>query len=184
MNKKIAISVSLIAIVLIGVYAMFKGSEYTVEITQEQIQEAIDKQMPFEKSFAFIFNLSASNTKVILTEGSERIGASTDIGLNVKVKDVSKDFGGSVLSSTAIRYDKEQSRFYLQDPLFDDIQVEGLADKYEASVLKGVKKVMGLYLTDVPVYTIKDDNMKMKLAKAFLKNVGVSEGRLVITLGY
>jgi hypothetical protein len=83
-----------------------------------------------------------------------------------------------------VRYDQENFCLHLLSPEIQELQVEGVPEKYTKAVSLGTRKILQQYITDVPVYKIKDDNLKLKLAKAVLKNAEVIDGKLVITLGY
>ena len=37
---------------------------------------------------------------------------------------------------------------------------------------------------EVPVYTIRDDSLQRRLARAVVRDVAVRNGRVVVTLGY
>lgn len=188
MNRKLAVITSavLVGLVLAGTIAFFalKGDEYTVYVEQDQIQAAIDKKLPFSKRVALIFDLNVRNTKVSLTPGSDRISASTDVDLGGQLKGEEKKVGGTVTSEAGIRYDQENFCFYILDPEIKSVTIQGIPEKYTSRVADGTKPILQKYLSDVRVYKIKDDNLKMKLAKAVLKKVEVVQGKLALTLGY
>ena len=176
----------LLGLLVVGVVAFFmiQGAEYTIYIEREQIQQAVDKKLPYEKRFALIFVLAVKNTRVFLTDGSDRIGASTDLELNVKIKDKPKNLGGFIKSETGVRYDQGNFCFYLLGPEIKELKIRGIPERYTRAVSAGTKRILEQYMSDVPVYKIKDDSLKLKLAKAVLKDVEVVNGRLVVTLGY
>ena len=188
MPRKLAIIAGATLLGLVGVvviaFFMFRGTEYTITLDEDQLQAAIDKKLPYEKKFAFIFLLSVRSTEVSLIEGTDRIGAVTDLDLNIKLGDNPKNLGGSIQSETGIRYDQEQFCFYLLSPEIQEVKIEGVPEKYTKPVSSGTKKIMQAYITDVPVYRIKDDTLKMQLAKAVLKKAAVRNGKLELTLGY
>ena len=188
MKRKLIIAALVICVcIVVGIataFFVFKGAEFVVALEKEQIQEAIDKKMPYEKSLAFIFKLQARNTTVLLESGSNRIGASTDVLLNMKLNDNDKNLGGYVRSDTGIRYDQKDFCFYLINPVVQELKIQGIPEKYTAVVTGSAKKLLEHYLLDIPVYKINDKNLKLKLAKAVLKKVDVVDGKLVLTLGY
>lgn len=186
-RKAVIVSVALalgLLIVTVVAFSLFKGTEYTIYIEKNQIQKNLDNKLPYEKKFALIFLLKVQNTKVFLTEGSNRIGASTDVEVTIKIGDKPKHIGGFIKSETGVRYDQDKFCFYLLTPEIQELKIQGIPDKYTKAVSSGTKKILRRYVTDVPVYKIKDKNLKLKLAKAILKNVQVVNGKLAITLGY
>ncbi len=182
----IKLATILLAVGAIGAAAIFglKGSEHTVYVEQEQIQAAIDGKLPYKKPFKLIFELTVRNTKVNLTEGSERIGATTDVELNVKLGEKLKNLGGTVGAEASIRYDQEKFCFYIVEPEITDVKIQGVPEEYTDRAAAGTKPILQSYLSDVRVYEIRDNNLKLKLAKAVLKDVKVVDGKLALTLGY
>ncbi len=165
-------------------FFVLKGAEFTFSLSKEDLQAAIDSRLPYEKKFALIFVLTVKNTKVFLTEGSDRIGCSTDLELNAKLEDVQKNLGGYIKSEAGIRYDQEKFCFYLLKPELQDLWIQGIPEKYTTAVSVGTKLIIRQYLEEVIVYRISDRSLQRKLARCVLKRVNVVNGRLVITLGY
>ncbi|HPF38512.1 MAG TPA: DUF1439 domain-containing protein [Phycisphaerae bacterium] len=188
MNRKTAVIASgllagLAITVTIAFFAL-KGDEFTVYVEPEKIQEAIDAKLPFSKRVALIFDLHIRDTKITLPEGTDRIQASTNIDLGGKLQGETKNVGGAVVSEAGIRYDQENFCFYILDPEVRSVTIQGVPEQYTQRVTDAAKPILQKYLSEVRVYRIRDDNVKMKLAKAVLKRVRVAHGKLELTLGY
>ena len=142
--------------------------------------------MPARESLMqlFIIKLTVKNTKVYLSDGSDRIGASTDVELNFNIGKNLKNLGGFIKSETALRYDQDSFSFYLSQPELQELQVQGIPPKYTKIVTDKSQEIMREFIKSVKVYQIKDDDLKHRLAKAVLKRVEVINGQLVIVLGY
>lgn len=187
MKKVKVITLSLLAVFLISavtVFLIFKGQEFTIHLDKETLQTAINKKMPFEKKFLLVCKLTVMNTTVLLQEGSRRIGATTNVELSLNVGKNPKVLTGSTTADAGLQYDQETSTFYLQQPFIRDLKIAGIPEKYITSVSAKSQEILQDYLNKVPVYRVKDDNMKMKLAKAVIKNIQVLDGTVAVTLGY
>jgi hypothetical protein len=182
----IALISIILLIIIIGLVAYFivMDREITINIPQSQIQKAVNKKMPYKKRFALIFTLTAQDTKVLLKDGSDRIGAITNVNLNIGLGGNSVNVGGSVHASTGVRYDNSKFRFYLKSPAIEDVKIGGIPEQYTSVVSATCKTIMLELIDEVPVFTIKDKDLKTKLAKAVLKKVNIVDGALAVTLGY
>ncbi|NRA39320.1 MAG: DUF1439 domain-containing protein [Planctomycetes bacterium] len=127
-------------IALFAAYLIFKGSEYTVIIEKEKIQEAINKKMPFEKTFYLVLKLTINETQIQLNEGSERLTISTAIDLAVNVGKKEKHFSGQVTASSELHYEPSHHQFYLQNPIIENIHIKGVPDKYSKIVSSTAKE--------------------------------------------
>jgi hypothetical protein len=182
--KKVGVSLIVIATaILFGVLFFLKGDGLSISLTRGQIQSAINAHMPYEKKMAFIFTLTLKNTEVLLKNGSDRIGVLTHVEMSVRLGDKSEGRSGSIQAMTGIRYDPETFRFYLQKPQVEDILIEDVPSKYTDMVEKAGREILETFLDEIHVYTIDDKDMKMKLARAVLKDVNIVNGSLRITLG-
>jgi hypothetical protein len=182
----IAIIFVILLIIAIGLVAYFvvMDREITINIPQSQIQKAVNKKMPYKKQFALIFTLIAQDTQVILKDGSDRIGAITNVKLDINLGGNTVDLGGSIHASTGIRYDNSKFCFFLKTPAIEEVKIRGIPEQYTSMASATCKTIMLELINEVPVYTIKDKDLKTKLAKAVLKRVEIADGALAVTLGY
>ena len=162
----------------------FRGRTWQVFIERDQIQSAIDAKLPYEKDFLLVLTLRITALMVQLEEGSDRIGADADLGLNLQVGSAREPLGASVRVDARLRYDQQRFCFYIVDPIVQRASLRGIPDRYTALALRYAQLGLQHLVNEVPVYTIRDDSLKLKLARAVVRDVAVHNGRVVVTLGY
>ena len=151
---------------------------YTVELSEDELQEKIEAKMPLEKT-KYLINVVLTEPDVELVEGSDRIG--------FKCKIMAKLPGGIEATGDAyidgnISYNSDKGEFHLVDPELKDLNINGVSEKYKEKIRKIVEKVVKKSLAQFPVYRFKDNRLKHKLAKALLDSVVVKNQRLILEL--
>jgi hypothetical protein len=166
------------------VFFMFFKNEQTFHIGKNQIQQAVNLKIPVTKPLNSRLDLTVKDMEVLLEAGRDQIGAAADIDLIVKIGPNPKTLSGFVKAWTGIRYDQSEHCFYLRNPEIEELNIDGIPVPLTKIVPTAVKPVMTALILEVPFFVIKDDNLKMQLAKAVLKDVKVSDGAVTVTLGY
>lgn len=170
-------------IALAGTYFYFAGKEYTIRLTEAQIQSKLENKMPLSKSVFFIFKVTLDNPRVKLENGSSRINAGMDVLLNITVNKQPIPLGGSIDVSGGIKYNPETAQFFLTDPVIENLKVQGLPEKHTNKANKALSKVLTEFYKKNPIYTLKAKDAKKAAAKLLLKNIVVKNKELVVTLG-
>jgi hypothetical protein len=156
-------------------------SNYTVDISQSELQEHINKKFPIEQNIMF-GELSLANPKIKLDDVKHRLIVGFDF--EYKMPFFSKQ-SAYMEASGNLSYDKNKSAFYLKKPEIENI-------KYQNASLKKVvpdsmKNMMNTFISEFfskqEIYKIKDDSLKSKLYKKTLKKVDIRDGNLQLTLG-
>ena len=175
-----------LGLALVGIVAwrMFAGRTYQLFIEREQIQAAIDPKLPFVKDFLLVLKLRIHALTVRLEEGSERIGAEVGMDLNVHVDTAREAIGATGFVDAKLRYDQQRFCFFIVDPTVRRAALQGIPDRYVDLAVRYGQLGLQHLVNEVPVYTIRDDTLKLKLARAVLQDVAVHNGRVVVTLGY
>ena len=170
--------------VVVGVYLYFRGETYTFVLERQTIQNAVSKKVPLEKRFALIFKLTVHQADVLLTEGSDRIGIDAAAVLNIGLGKEPKSLDGSINADTSLSYNQDTFCFYLHNPVVHGLTIQGIPQRYTDRVSKASQSMLHKHLPTIRVYRISDKNLKMKLARAVLKDVRVKDGKLHVTLGF
>lgn len=182
--KKIALLLSVLLIVgAVGTYFYFSGKVYTIKLTETQLQEKLQKKMPINKTVLFIVQITLDNPRVQLVDGSNRINAGLDVILNITVDKQPLPLGGSVDVSGGITYNSKTAKFFLTDPIIENLKVQGLPSKHTNKANKALSKVLTKFYKDNPVYTLRATDAKKAAAKLVLKTVKIENQELVVTLG-
>ncbi len=150
---------------------------YTVEITEAELQEKIEAMMPLEKNKLFI-SVILSDPDITLIEGNDEVGIFSNIEV---VTPVGKGKGKAYITGT-LSYDPEKGAFFYKKPKIDRLEIDKVPEKYIPKVKKIAEKLARKILKKKPVYKLKDDTLKQKLAKSLLQSVSVKDKVLLLEL--
>ncbi|WP_282610157.1 DUF1439 domain-containing protein [Pelagibius sp. Alg239-R121] len=180
---RIAVTVVVVLAIAAGTYFFFSGKEYRFRFTEDQLQEKLAKKLPFTKTYLLFFEVTLDNPRITLTEGSSRVQAGLDLGLNIQIGGQPKPLGGAVDASGIPSYVPEAGAFYLTDPVIENLGVQGIPAKYATKVKNVLTKALAAYYAEHPILTLKETSVKQSAVQLVLKSVVVENGKLVITLG-
>lgn len=183
MNKNIIIGVIVLGVLLGGAYLYFMGKRYEITITQEQIDTALAKHYPVTKKYLLIFAITYSNPHVVLLEDSDRVQVGMDATLNIRLNDETKELGGGATVTSGIRFDSDSHEFFLDDTVFDRLQIEGVPQEWSALVTDFASKVAKEFVETKPVYRLEAKDTKTTAAKLLLKGFEVRNQAINVTLG-
>ena len=156
-----------------------KSGTLTVKVSREEIQRRLDATFPVDQQ-VLLTRVVLEHPKVILTNGSDRIG----VGLDVRVEiPIVGPRSGSVTVSGGIDYRREQKAFFLRDPKLEQIQVEGLTAEQLGLVKSPLESVTTAALTVFPIYEFKQRNVGEITAEHVLRKVYVKDGNVYAELG-
>ncbi len=183
MKKNLLIAAVVILLLLIGAYFYFSGKEYSVRLTELEIQTKLAEKLPITKTYFFIFQLTISNPRVRLENGSSSVNAGLDVVLNITVGENLKPLGGTVDVSGGIRYASENGEFFLTNPKIENFEIQGINPKYTNKVNASITKFLNEYYEKNAIYTLNYSDSKQTVARMILKDVIVDNKELAITLG-
>lgn len=173
----------IVVLVVVGAAAYFGWrflqEGFTVEITQQQIQTQIDPKFPIQKNY-LVVNVTLSNPKVVLKDGSDRIFVGADVAVTVPTQP--KGTGSTMLSGKVI-YEKDQGAFLLTDLRVEDLKIQGISEQTVEKTKETLSQVAAQVLNRFPIYKFNEEDRAQKLAKGFLKSIEVRGGKLRVTLG-
>ncbi len=151
---------------------------YTLALSQAKLQKKISAMMPMVKEKYFV-SVILSKPEVSLIEGSSKIGVFTHI--EVVVPKGIKGSGRVKLTGT-LSYKAETYEFFFKNPIIEKLEVDKLSDIYTGSVKKIIQLVARKILAVRPIYQLKDDKVKHKVAKSMLQSVSVNNKKLLLEL--
>jgi len=151
---------------------------YTLEITKNTLQQKIAAMMPMERSKYFI-TVILSNPNVDLLEDNNRISISSDMSASIPGGIRGK---GRATITGSIRYDNKQGAFYLDNPAIEKLHIDKVPDQYLPQVKAIAQKALSRSLSSRPLYQLKDNDLKQKLAKSLLKGIEVKNEILFVEL--
>lgn len=151
---------------------------YTVELTQQQLQQQLAAMMPVEKE-AFFVKVVLSEPRIDLLEGSNELGVFTNIKL---VAPGGVEGTGRARITGTISYKKQDGSFYLHNPKLTQLEIDQIPSQYHAKVQELGQFALDNSVSHRPLFTLSDDDMKQKMAKSVLQSVTVNSGKLIIVL--
>lgn len=181
--KKIIITALVLVLGLAGALLYFHNKQYNVIITQQQIDDALQKKFPVTKTHLLIFRITYSNPHLTLLPESNRIEVGLDAEVNIKILNESKKLGGTVLVTSALAYRNETKQFFLSSPEINKVAIQGIPQQYLDKVTDFASNAAREYLQEFPVYTLTAKDTKTAAAKLLLKDVQVKSSEIHVTLG-
>jgi hypothetical protein len=183
MKKATIILIALLIITAGLTFYYFSEKEYVFRLTESQIQEKLNKNLPLTKSYLFIFQVTLDNPRVTLTNGSKRVGAGLDVILNIQIGNESKPLSGSIDVSGGVKYLPDKGQFFLTDSVIENLKVEGVPAKYTEKVNSVLTKALAIYYAEHPIYSLRASDVKQAAVRLVLKDVIIQNSELVVTLG-
>lgn len=168
----------LITLLFIFVAPASFGFSYDLEMTEAEIQEKVSALMPIERKKLF-FTVVVSDPKVDLIASTNEIAVFANLaamapgGLNLT--------GRTKLQGT-LSYDAKEGAFYFHNPKVMTIEIDQLPEQFAPKVKELTQSAMSKATEKRPIYRLKDDDLKQKLAKSVLKSIVVKDEKLVATL--
>ena len=188
MNRKIKIIISgsilgLLVAVVSGYY-IFKDHIFEIVIEKSQIQDSVNSKLPFQKTYFVIFQAAIDSAQVILEDGSDRSGIDSAVKLNIVLNDNNEELGCGFIGSGKIRYEKQDSSFYLDDLNIEKLNIQGVPEKYQGKISSIAALLLKDHFARKPIYKLNQGSLKIQLARAVLKDVKIINGKLYVYLGY
>lgn len=166
----------LLVLFLVSPFVM--AYSYTMEISEQAIQNKISAMMPMERKF-LIFSVIISDPKVSLIKDNNKIGVLTNISV------ITPDGGrndGRISFTGTLSYNSEQGAFYFYNPVIETLEIDRLPEVYAADVRKITQLAVTNALATYPVYKLQADDLRQKYIKSVLESVIVDGGKLLVTL--
>ncbi|CAA6676735.1 MULTISPECIES: DUF1439 domain-containing protein [unclassified Lentimonas] len=183
MKSKWIVAVLLVSVIFGAGFLYFQGKRYEVVITQSQIDQGLASRFPVSKQYLRIFSITYSNPTVELLEVADRVQVGMDVTLNLRINNEPKELGGGATVTSGIRYEPEAQVFYLDDVVFDRLEVQGLPQKWLKPVTEFASKVAEDFIESQPIYRLEAKDAKTAAAKMLLKGFEVRAQAVHVTLG-
>jgi len=154
------------------------AAAYTVELTREEVQQAVDGYFPVKHVTPLIM-ITAYRPKVSLDQSSSRVGLEFSVLANVPGILTGEGRG---LIDGDLEYRHKTGEFYLRDPKIVSLDIYDLPPEVIKPVQLGLQQLMRQSLPVILVYKLKDDDLKQRMAKSVLSSVAVRKGKLILEL--
>lgn len=166
-------------LVLFSLSQWASALSYTVEVPKQIIEDQISFHMPLEKRLPLAV-IRLSEPKLSLLEASNEVS----LFLNVDVT-MLKGFKGAGRGELvgSIDYRPEEGAFYLVNPRIVNLSIDHVPAFVVPKISNAAQGLLAKSLAGYPIYRLKDNDPKHKMAKASLKKVTVAHDTLLLTLG-
>lgn len=170
---------SLLILLAVNLLLTTKAQAITLKFTQAELQKKVMEMMPVTKK-KFLVTVVISNPLVTLPPKGNHIQVKCDIEANAPGN---LKTNGTIQITGSLSYNREKGSFHLKNPSIDHMHIEKLSPKMLTTVKNLSQTALIKVMHRRPVFTLKDDKMKHKLAKAVLKSVEVKDGILYVNMG-
>ncbi len=147
---------------------------YTLNLSESELQSALDKKQPFTKK-KVLYKLNLQKAELDLHESENRLSLSSEFSFSTLASEPVK---GECRLSGRLVYKAKQSSFYLQDVELNSLRIDGISDKQLAKMSPVADLALKKLIASRALYTLKEDDIKQKLAKASLDSVKVNNKSL------
>jgi len=152
--------------------------EYTVEVTEQQLQQQLARIMPVQQEKYFVTVVLSDPVLELAKEGNE-------VGLFANIKMMAP--GGIQGSGRAkvmggISYKKETGSFYLDNPKIAHLEVDQIPAQFHENIKELAQMALSNSMANRALFTLRDENVQEKLAKSVLQSVKIASGKIVMVL--
>ncbi|KAB2641048.1 MAG: DUF1439 domain-containing protein [Verrucomicrobia bacterium] len=156
----------------------------TVNLSQGEINAALAKKFPKDKTYLKIVRVTYLNPRAVLLPDQDKVRVSVDVRVVVGVAGLlGKSYTGSAALITRIGYHPADYQFFLEQPELQSLEAAQLPESYRAALQDGLNHLAGELGDAVPIYQLTKNDTQTNLAKLLLKNVAIHKDKVVVTLG-
>jgi hypothetical protein len=134
----------------------FIPDHYT--FTQAQVQEALQRKFPLERSASQILDVTLSNPLVGMAPDRNRVTVQLDARLASPL--MPNPVNGVFTLSTQLAYDEASHSVILVSPTVDNTQVTGDAAQYAQQINAAGAVLATRFLDRYPIYTFKPEQLQ------------------------
>jgi hypothetical protein len=174
MNTKI-FSILLILVTLYGC-----ATDRTVNISEAQIQEMLNRKLALPISVLKIFDVNLSNSQVRLDRTTGRMFTTLDTNMTSSL--LGKNLDGKLGISGKLRFDASSQSIVLDDPKIEQLTLNGVGGKYNDLLNALTKNVEGEMLNGITLYTVKPEDLNYRGMHYSPKDMQITDKGLQLTL--
>ena len=161
---------------------VFSGcaSDRTVNVSEAQIQEMLNKKLALPISVLKFFDVNLSNSLVKFDKTTGRMTTTLDTNMSSQILD--KTLAGKMGISGKLRFDAASNSIVLDDPKIEQFTLDGAGSKYNDLLNALAKTVGGEMLNGLTLYTVKPEDLKYGGTQYSPKDMQVTDNGLQLTL--
>ena len=150
-----------------------------IVFTQADLQSKVEKSFPVKKKKKLV-KVELSNPDILLAAGSERIGMRLDIAAGLPGMGT---VTGSAEADGDLVYRSEEGKIAITNSKLRQLDIGEIPSAYRKTVEAVAASLTRMYLSDVTIYTLNQDEFKESLAKLILRTIAIEDGRVVVEIG-
>lgn len=154
--------------------------ERTITVTEAQVQQKLNDKLALPLTILKVFDVSLSSPVVRFDGANERVHASFDAG--VKTALFGLPFSGKAAISGKLKFDAQTYTVMLTDPKIEQLNFGDLTGKYAELMGLLAAKLGGDLFNDLPLYTIKPEDLMVGPATYTPTLIKVTSQGLQVTL--
>lgn len=149
----------------------------TIRVPASQITQSLEQQFPVSQNFQY-GKVTLQNPKALLHSGSDRVQAGTTISFSNAL--IPTQSGSLMISGKPI-FDAKTGAVYLTQPNIDKLEFNGykLASFMQGPLKDAIMPLINEVFKTRPIYRLNQNSLQ----SAFVKNIRVSNGELLLTFG-
>jgi len=181
--------VVILLFIMVGLFGYFMIYGYSFQVREAQLQEKINAKLPFSKPYYLMFRATLDHAELKLLDGEVHITFDAHLDtLNPMllmnrnaVHAVLPLLSGSADIIATPEYNFDTGQVFLSQVNVVSMDIKGVQNG--SAFKSSVRKLALAYLAKHPVYTLHGNNLKMMLARNWLKEVGVKQHALELMFG-
>lgn len=188
----ILLFVILAAAILFGITRAKLKAGTTVRVSESQINKSLAKKFPVEKTHLKIIHTRLDQPRVLLHEdqNSLQIEATAHVSSLIKPIEIgslkigtNKTSSATVLIEGGLSFEASEGTFYFTEAELISVDSEKkVPEKLREPLRKAVSLIAKETLNRLPVYTLKEGELKQDMAKMILRDVRIEDGRVALSI--
>jgi Protein of unknown function (DUF1439) len=134
----------------------FVPSHYT--FSQQQVQEAVQRKFPYQRTVSQLFDVALSNPVVGMLPDANRVSVKLDARFASPI--LQQPVDGVFTLSSELAYDAASRSVILKSPTVDNVSVSGQAQMYTQQINAAAALLATQLLTNYPIYTFKPEQLQ------------------------
>lgn len=154
-------------------------TERTVTVTEAQLQQKLQDKLIAPITLLKIFNVNLSKPVIKLDGQSERMTATLDALVS---NPIGRPMSGKASISGKLRFDAASESVLLDEAKIESLNIDGLGARSSEMITLLGQQLGGDLLKNLPLYTLKPDDLKVAGIAFTPKNMRITPQGLQLTL--
>lgn len=182
----------LIALVIItfvagGIYIL-QGSDLVLTFSERDLEKRLGEHLPFTERYMGVVEVSLTNPRVNLVEGSDRIAGGLDAMVDISLGEFSLGgdnaaIAGGIDISGGVRYEPADGALFMVNPQIEKVRIDGMGAAAANRANAAIALALDEYFRTHPIYVLSDNDLGEAATKVALDDIMVKDGKLVLTFG-